>query len=226
MCKERNCKEKRCKERYRDRKKLENLNVKIGNYKVYIKFNSWSSYVFFTYCLLATLMGEIFCSIADIIFGCIFGYNPFSCKDSLEDCLPWEENSGNSENRNKNLQIKASDFKSLEEKILEFSELHFIISRNMAGLALVLSIVFCFLSPVGTIIAIANLTVLTQLLIHREKYIIPIGIIALLFISYLLAKTIIVGAATIFILALEALSIIYRIQANRIIIHGKKNKLI
>ena len=193
------------KNKVNNKQDLENIKLEIGNYTIYIKFNSWSGYVFFIYCLFATLVGEIFCSIADIIFGCIFGYNPFSCKDSLEDCLPWKENSENSEESSKevNTKIKISDLKKLDETILEFSEMHFVLSRNMAGLALVLSVIFYFSNPIGTIISVANLAFLIQIAIHRDSYSIAIvSSVTLLSIIYL----------------------IYRIQANRIIIYGNKVK--
>ncbi len=203
------------------KRKPENLKVEIGKYKVYIKFNSWSGYVFFTYCLFTTLVGEIFCSTADILLGFLFGYNPIFCEDFLENCLPWEENSGNSEDKNTNLKIKVSDLKNLEEKILEFSEMHFILSRNMAGLALVLSILFSLLSPTGLIITIANLSFLILHAIYRDSYsAVIISIITIVSIIYLLTQTVILGIFTSFILGLEILSIIYRIQANRIIIHS------
>jgi len=92
---------------------------------IIFKIKTWNLYSLVIYLMLAALVGELLCSVGDILLGILFCFNPLSCSPYIEKCSPF----------NKSL-IRISEVKDLSKEFLEFSELHFILSRTFSGLVI------------------------------------------------------------------------------------------
>jgi len=179
--------------------------------------------------MLAALVGELLCSIGDILLGILFCFNPLSCSPYIEKCSPF----------NKEL-IKISELKDLSKEFLEFSELHFVLSRTFSGLIILSFLLILEFFPIiwESILPATMLlfvTMITSVLYSRNvkmKDLIIVLVYILLYIllstfilvfTLVVVKSLIISILSTSVLILLLIALTYRIQANRIIKQGSKN---
>lgn len=203
---------------------LENKpDIVIGNHWLFLKFKSWNIIVLTIYLLIAGIVGEFLCTLGDLLIGiCCFGFNPCRCDDELEYCNP---------TKNNNEKVKISSILKDNSQIADFSELHFSLSRVYAGLFLsTLVIVGSKFIPYSLLllITIGALIIVTLIgcFISKKSEILSILLCSLVILLVILAtlwvtfKNELLGTFTLSCLSFIflLLSIIFRTQANRIII--------
>ena len=203
---------------------LENKpDIVIGSHWLFLKFKNWNIAAFVIYLILTTLIGEILCTIGELTVGILFlNFNPFNCKNEIEKCSIRSDSN-----------IGLHHLLGAEEKQLEFSELHYILSRLYSGLAISLIVVLLenillqYPALIGLCIVVFCLILLLSCLIGFIWIIIEeikftvfsvLAISTILLIPYYLPFSLML-ALLVWFMFLMFLSITFRIQANRILIH-------
>ncbi len=216
---------------------IPDLVISIGNLKLWIfyKFKDWNFYVFAIVAIIATLIGELICSLSDIVLGLIFGYNPFSCDERIENCTPITGE----------VYIGVKNFENINQQILEFSELHFLISRVLMGLLMVTLTTLLFLLLTLRAINLLSTSLLLPLIIafiiiscikNRQnvslKWIILVILLIITSVCLIVLSCISFSSPAITplvtiantLLILLTLAVIYRTQANRFIKYGTTDR--
>ena len=194
-------------------------DIIIGNHWLFLKFKNWSTIALTIYLLIAGMVGEFLCTLGDLIVGmCFFNFDPCSCDTIIESCSPVNDK-----------KIKVNEILTNEIK-RDFSELHFSISRLFAGLSMLsLTLEFAIRNQISSIlIVLCLLTIICLSTVFNFKAISNPGFskfsTRFCLCLILIASLIILGADLIshsisfasFIVFL-ILSIIFRIQANKIL---------
>jgi len=186
---------------------------------------------------IAWVLGEILCFWGESIIGLVFfDWSPFECRDGkIEKVCPDNNSCQNGNNQNQECYITPKDFLERQAEtsqvgsnnlLLEISEVHFVLSRVLAGLSMLWSI------PIGVFLVKkwiedkVNLLWIGLLLISF----IPVGL-EILFIFRILKglenfnwiKLLLVSLWVLFSIGAYIAAIIYRTHANKLLYYSTQN---
>ena len=174
------------------------------------------------YLTIAWVLGEILCFLGEFIIGLSFKWKFLSCSLLLEKVCP----------KNGAPYLRFRHF-NVNEKVVEISEVHFVLGRVFAGMAFLL-LIYTILNFFTYFLAAFSLFILALVIIYlackkllqipRKELIIIVlaGIIG--YIVYLLGKHHLIFLVLIFFSALLFfISFIYRTHANKLLYYSTRN---